>query len=253
MSTFDPNDPAPTVGDAGMKEHAADGLTTRITAPESSLRPFPRSARHDWAAIEAVVLSTGPARTYEEILADFGVGRSQFYAMARRRRWSERRALLREVRARDVARRALASSREGLPEREPSNDAEEVPIRLRTIRLVERMIRVWEQALAEGHFRPRSARDLGVLVELLDRLRMDAAREAQAGRTVTVADVERIARKVARRLKDMSPALAGVLCSRCGGSLDEGYVPLPPGSNGAVVPEVGTDDRTETGPSAEGT
>ncbi len=226
---------------------------TRLQEIESQLQPFPRGRLHRWEEIEAAVLEPAAPPTFEETRERFGVARSLFYDVARRRHWSERRALLREFRARDAARRALAASREGLPEGEPSSDGEEIPIRLRTIRLVERGIRVWEQALAAGHFRPRSARDLEVLVGLLDRLRIEAANESQAARTVTVADVERIARKVARRMQATHPALTGVLCSRCGGTLDAGYVPLPPGSNGdAVIPQVETADRTGSGPMTEG-
>ncbi len=212
----DPNAPPEPVSALAASAQYLAPFVERLQALERDLPPFPSNhGGAPWAEAEAAALDISRRESLASLRQRFGLQTNALYAWAAKRRWKERRAVLSELLARRTSAAVLVDSGKALGVEPPEN-----PIRPESLDEREtRLIDLCELALKQFATRlgkeeidfKNGVRDLDVLARLIAFLRGQAERIVERRNTVSVIDLERAAAQVARRMRTIDPALAGVV------------------------------------------
>lgn len=178
---------------------------------ERHLPEFPDASDIPWCDVESAVLDPSDPRTVAKIATQFNIDRHRAYEMSKKRKWKERRAVLRQLRARKTTMKALAEpvqiiSGNGKSIAATGQDAEEKQF----VTLVENCISVFTEALNDGLVRFTSARDLDTLMRLMHFLKGKADKIAEQRHRVTPAQFREIVAEVVAQTR-FSPRMAGVV------------------------------------------
>ncbi len=232
LTFLDHHGPGATKVDDGQASIVADFLRPyleQLKATERNLPDFVSLSNVPWAEVEAAVLDVNEHRTINKVCEDFGVTRHRAYEMSKQRKWTERRAILQNLRARKTTMEALAApvqimAGDGKSLQAKGEDAEEQ----RIVELVEDCIRVFTKSLENGHIQFTSANDLNTLTRLLHFLKGKAERIEERRTRISPADFKKIVREVARQTR-FDAELAGVV-------RDADYVVVGDEGEDALVP-----------------